>query len=173
MYNAVFIKTHLIRSMLDGTLSSSQLGLISNWNEEELVRNLTELLEQLEQATDVRGSISEGLQAKKQHKKKWFIDELEQYIAQKMYGELTLRMVAEHFSYSPNHLGVIFKELMGDKFSSYVIRKRLERARELLQNPYYKVYEIADQLGYKNLTYFSRQFKEFYGVTPSAYRRQS
>jgi two-component system, response regulator YesN len=66
----------------------------------------------------------------------------------------------------------LFKEHFAESFSDYIIRIRMEKAEQLLHNPKLKVYEIADQLGYKSLTYFSRQFREYYGTSPGDFRKQ-
>jgi len=70
-------------------------------------------------------------------------------------------------------LGRIFRDETGENFSDFVIRKRLEKAQELLGNPKLKIYEVADLVGYKQLTYFSRQFREAFGMTPGDFRRKS
>ncbi|MGV2786904.1 helix-turn-helix domain-containing protein, partial [Clostridium perfringens] len=85
---------------------------------------------------------------------------------------ITLRDMANRFSFSPNYLGVLFKEETGHNFSDYVIKLRMERARDLLKTTKLKIYEIASQTGYQYLPYFSRQFKEMYGMTPLEYRRK-
>ena len=58
-------------------------------------------------------------------------------------------------------------------FSDYVIRVRMNRAIELLKDPKLRIYEVAGQVGYKNLAYFTKQFREAFGMTPGDYRRQS
>ena len=49
-------------------------------------------------------------------------------------------------------------------------KARIERAKELLTGPA-KVYEIAEQLGYKDVDYFHKKFKKYVGVSPNEYRR--
>jgi two-component system response regulator YesN len=43
---------------------------------------------------------------------------------------------------------------------------------ELLKDPTKKIYEIADQMGYKNIIYFNRKFKQAMGMTPGEYRKK-
>jgi len=117
--------------------------------------------------------ISEMLQLKKMKKNNKLIDSICAYVENHVDGNLTLRDVGNYFSFSPNYLGVLFKEGTGVNFSDYVIDRRMERARKLLQEPNTKIFEIADRLGYRSLTYFSRQFKDKYGMTPGEYRKKS
>ncbi|MBT2289763.1 response regulator [Paenibacillus albidus] len=115
--------------------------------------------------------LSEHLQRKRQGKKRKLVEEIEVYIEEHLEHNVMLRDAANHFSFSPNHLGQIFYEETGVYFSDYVSLRRLERVKELLGDPKLKVYEAAHRVGYKNLSHFSKQFKEYYGVSPGDYRR--
>lgn len=117
--------------------------------------------------------ISERLFIKKQSKTRRLIEPIEKYIQEHMAEELTLREIANKFSYSANHMGYLFKDQTGESFNEYLVRIRMERARELLHDPQYKIYEVADLVGYKSLAYFSRLFREQYGISPGDYRKQS
>ncbi|MEW9702165.1 helix-turn-helix domain-containing protein [Paenibacillus sp. SI8] len=116
--------------------------------------------------------ISEMIYFNRQVKNNRFFDDMLKYIESRLSTDITLRDVANYYSYSPNHLGFLFKEHFNESFSDYVIRIRMEKAEQLLHNPRLKIYEIADQLGYKSLTYFSRQFREYFGSSPGDYRKQ-
>lgn len=115
--------------------------------------------------------LSERLQRKRQGKKYKLIEEIKAYIEVELENNVMLRDAAIHFSFSPNHLGQIFYDETGIYFSDYVSIRRLERVKLLLGDPKLKVYEAAHQVGYKNLSHFSKQFKDYYGVSPGDYRR--
>jgi len=117
--------------------------------------------------------ISEVLHRKNMKKNRKIAVEIIHFIEDKINQDFTLRDVANHLSFSPNYLGRIFRDETGENFSDFVIRKRLEKAQELLGNPKLKIYEVADLVGYKQLTYFSRQFREAFGMTPGDFRRKS
>lgn len=117
--------------------------------------------------------ISERLFIKKQSKTRRLVEPIEQYIHDHMAEELTLREIANKFSYSANHMGYLFKDQTGESFNEYLVRIRMERARALLRDPKHKIYEVADRVGYKSLAYFSRLFREHYGISPGDYRKQS
>lgn len=116
--------------------------------------------------------ISEMLHVKKQKKNGKLLESVCAYVEEHLGQNIALRDVSNLFSFSPNHLGVLFKQGTGINFSDYVVERRMEKACRLLQNPRYKIFEVAGQVGYKNLTYFSRQFKDKYGMTPGDYRKQ-
>jgi YesN/AraC family two-component response regulator len=100
------------------------------------------------------------------------VAEMIRYLNGRLGDNLTLRDVADAFGFSPNYLGTLFKEDTGVNFSDYLIASRLDRARELLDDPRLKIYEIAEKVGHKNLPYFSKQFKERFGMTPGEFRKQ-
>ncbi|WP_249435640.1 helix-turn-helix domain-containing protein [Paenibacillus sp. Marseille-Q4541] len=109
----------------------------------------------------------------KQKKHAKVIGQVIQYMEEHLHLNVTLREVADELSFSPNYLGAIFKEETGKSYNEYIIALRMEKARTLLQDPKIKVYEVADRVGYRYMPYFSRQFKETYGMTPIEYRRKA
>lgn len=109
----------------------------------------------------------------KQKKHAKVIGQVIHYIEEHLHQNVTLREVADELCFSPNYLGAIFKEETGKSYNEYIITLRMEKARDLLQDPKIKVYEVADRVGYRYMPYFSRQFKETYGMTPIEYRRKA
>lgn len=116
--------------------------------------------------------IAEKLYIKKQRPNYKLIMEVIDYLEENISERLTLQEVSDHFSFSPNYLGFIFKEEMGENFSSFLINKRIDKACELLRNTRMKVYEVANAVGYNNLSHFSRQFKENVGISSKDYRNE-
>ncbi|WP_454192798.1 helix-turn-helix transcriptional regulator [Paenibacillus sp. Marseille-Q7038] len=109
----------------------------------------------------------------KQKKHAKVIGQVIHYIEEHLHLNVTLREVADELCFSPNYLGAIFKEETGKSYNEYIIALRMEKARDLLRDPKIKVYEVADRVGYRYMPYFSRQFKETYGMTPIEYRRKA
>lgn len=116
--------------------------------------------------------ISEQLNAKNNNQSSRFIRNVRSVIKQKMHENITLKDIAQVFSFSPSYLGFLIKEKSGCTFNELLVNMRMERACELLKEPGLKIYEIADQVGYRYLPYFSRQFKDRFGVTPLEYRKK-
>lgn len=87
------------------------------------------------------------------------------------YGEkLSLDEVAAKVYINPSYLSRIFTEVEGTGFNKYLQRVRIDQAKELLKNPRYKVYEVADLVGYPNFHHFLKLFKKLEQTTPSKYR---
>jgi two-component system response regulator YesN len=86
---------------------------------------------------------------------------------------LTLYWIAKEVLFmNENYLGKLFYKETGEKFSQYVMRVRMEKAKELIASSNnYKVYEITKMLGFaENTQYFSQVFKKATGYTPSEYK---
>ncbi len=117
--------------------------------------------------------LSELLYAKKQRQKRKRIEAVLQYVEENLEKKLTLKEVAASFDFTPNYLGLLFKEEAGVLFSDYLIERKTARVCELLRDPALKIYEIADRMGYKNIIYFNRQFKQATGMSPGEYRKKN
>ncbi|MFS0725125.1 response regulator transcription factor [Paenibacillus sp. 1P07SE] len=83
---------------------------------------------------------------------------------------LSLRNVAEHVFLSPNYVGELFRTELGVSFTDQLIQIRVNKAKELLQLPQLKLYEVAQRVGYHNVGYFTNLFKRITGYTPKQYR---
>ncbi|MBT5901896.1 MAG: helix-turn-helix transcriptional regulator [Opitutaceae bacterium] len=66
----------------------------------------------------------------------------------------------------------LFRDVMGERPQSYILRNRMARAQHLLRETHLSVGEISHVLGFRDSFYFSRQFRTFYGAPPSIYRRR-
>lgn len=64
-----------------------------------------------------------------------------------------------------------FKESAGIPLHAYVLQARMARARSLLLETDLPLHSVAERLGYSNVYFFSRQFKERFGVPPGAFRQ--
>jgi two-component system response regulator YesN len=78
--------------------------------------------------------------------------------------------IAEELGVSSNYLSTIFRKETQYSISEYLNGVRLKHAKKLLRDTNLKVYEIAEQVGFCDVYYFSNVFKKYTGVTPSDYR---
>ena len=85
---------------------------------------------------------------------------------------MSLEYVAERIKKSPSYVSKIFKTEMGCGFSDYLTQKRMSKAIGLLTNPEMKVYEIAEQCGYANVSSFIKVFRKNYEKSPNEYRNE-
>ncbi|CAG7628305.1 helix-turn-helix domain-containing protein [Paenibacillus allorhizosphaerae] len=92
------------------------------------------------------------------------------FIQSNLHRSLTLEELADHIHMTPNYLCRLFKREMGVTPHRYLQTLRMEKAEKLLLYTDDPVYLIAEQLGFEDVSYFSRVFRTEKGLTPTAYR---
>ena len=85
--------------------------------------------------------------------------------------DLSLRKIADIFSYTEKYLSHLFKKNQGENFNAYLTRHRLAHAVECMDKGMVGLGEIASAAGYYDPLYFSKVFKKTYGMTPRLYIR--
>lgn len=89
-----------------------------------------------------------------------------------MDPNLSLNSICSYLSISTSYFSTIFKEVTGETFMEVLIRTRMDKARELLENTTLKNYEIAEKVGFSDPHYFGISFKKITGKTPTEYARE-
>lgn len=93
-------------------------------------------------------------------------------IARDYSKAISIEYVAEELQISPSHLMHLFKQETGKTFNIYLTEYRMNIAIEMIKSKKYKIYEIADKLGYKSSKHFSRLFKTVTGHSPRDYTQE-
>lgn len=94
------------------------------------------------------------------------------YIEKNLWRQLTLDELAEAANFSRYHFNRLFHALVGETPFQFINRVRLEKAASLLiLKPGDSVSAIACQCGFSDLSIFSRNFKTYFGASPSFYRK--
>lgn len=89
-----------------------------------------------------------------------------------MNPDLSLNDICSYLNISTSYFSTIFKEMTGETFTEVLIRTRMEKAKELLENTTMKNYEIAEKVGFSDPHYFGISFKKITGITPTEYARE-
>ncbi|MBI4195766.1 MAG: AraC family transcriptional regulator [Betaproteobacteria bacterium] len=92
------------------------------------------------------------------------------YLRENLAGRITLGDAARAANVSPNYLTNLLKRETGKTFTEIVTSRRMEKARELLAYTTLRVSEIAQSAGFKDEAYFTRRFRQYFRVSPLAYR---
>ena len=89
-----------------------------------------------------------------------------------MDPDLSLNSICSYLNISTSYFSTIFKDETGETFTEVLIRTRMEKAKELLENTTLKNYEIAEKVGFSDPHYFGISFKKMTGCTPTEYARE-
>lgn len=97
---------------------------------------------------------------------------VKRFIETRLAEPIRLEDLAAQAMISASRLSAQFKRYFHTSPIDYVLRMRLRRASYLLLDQNRTVSQVATEVGFSDAFYFSRQFKNHYGVSPIAYRRQ-
>jgi AraC-like DNA-binding protein len=91
------------------------------------------------------------------------------YIEEHFAEKMTVPALARKALLSPKYFGTQFKQATGLSISQYILQVRIERAKTLLQRHTMSIQQIAQQVGFEDVYYFSKAFKSMEGLSPSRY----
>ena len=93
-----------------------------------------------------------------------------EYLQENYEEKLTLEEITQHVGFSKYYGGRLFKQYMGMTIIEYLIKIRLDRAKELLTQREYSIKQISYMVGYQDPNYFTWSFKKATGISPVKYR---
>lgn len=95
------------------------------------------------------------------------------YIEENLQDEsLTIASVAAQIYLNPVYFGRVFKNTKRMSFKQYVLKRRIELAKELILEGKYSISSIGENVGMPNPSYFSKLFKQYTGCLPSEYKKE-
>jgi two-component system response regulator YesN len=94
-----------------------------------------------------------------------------EFIRQNYDKDISLSDAADLVGITPEYLSKLFSKEMGINFSTFLGEFRVSIAKKLLAAGNYKIYEVAEMVGYKDTKYFNKVFRSIMGVSPSDYRK--
>ncbi len=127
---------------------------------DELVDTFKKLNAEL-QATNVHKTENTG-----EHK---VVTTVRQYI-QRNLATASLEEAAEQVFMTPQYLSKFIKDKTGHNYSELLLARRMEKAKELLEDLRYKIYQVSEMVGYTNSKNFTRAFHKYYGKPPRDWR---
>lgn len=95
------------------------------------------------------------------------------WINEHLGHKITIKDLSDLVYMNPTYFCEYFKKETGKTILDYITDVRLERAKDLLQNPELKITEISQLLGYQDTKYFSRLFKRKWGCLPSEFKKNN
>jgi AraC family transcriptional regulator len=94
-----------------------------------------------------------------------------EYLEARLAEDMSLAELSAVAGLSPNHFCTAFRITMGEPPHRWLLRRRIERARDLLADPRLTITDVALSVGFGSSAHFATAFRKLVGATPSAYRR--
>ena len=144
--------------------------LLKPFHDGDLENAIMQLQNRLKSGSDSPETINTP---RKGDKSKYVLEAMA-YIS-KHYNEpdISVGTVAQSLNISEGYLSHTFKKETDYTLLNYLTRYRIHKAMELLKDCRVKVYEVAEQVGYRDIAYFSATFKKYTGLSPSEYQLTS
>ena len=137
---------------------------------ERKVCHIQQLKKSLEQDADVMFEISQEVIPSDVNKAVRIAAE---FVLRHYKEPIGLTEAAEEAGVNSAYLSYLFQKEMKVGFSNFLLNRRMECAREMLEKTNLKVREVAEQSGFNDYHYFSKAFKKIHSVSPAEYRRRT
>ena len=152
--------------------SALQLGaddyLLKPFRDQELIAAIDKVRQKERELTAL--TPQDTLPLVKGDKSKYVLQALEYIAGHYSDQDISITMIASHLGVSEGHLSHVFKKETSYTIISYLTQYRVHTAMKLLQDCRYKVYEVAEMVGYRDVAYFGSTFKKLAGMSPSEYQ---
>ena len=102
---------------------------------------------------------------------KMVVERVKSYIEENFMEDLSIEELSDFACVSKNYFSHMFKNETGVNYKTYLTNIRLEKAMQLLMESDYRLYEICEKVGYRNVRTFVDAFKKKYSMTPTSYRK--
>jgi AraC-like DNA-binding protein len=109
------------------------------------------------------------------YNKKYAVKKIINYLNENYENKISLDQIAHNMYLSPVYISKIFKEETGESPINYLIKIRLEKAKDILLNNLEgdSIKSIANRVGYEDVYHFSKLFKKYYGISPLYYKKKA
>ncbi len=97
------------------------------------------------------------------------LNEILLYINENIYTSFNVEELCQHFAISRSSLQSLFRNNLGIAPKEYISNLKLEKSKLLIKDSKYTISDIASMLGFSSIHYFSRKFKQEYGINPTDY----
>jgi AraC-like DNA-binding protein/ligand-binding sensor protein len=105
------------------------------------------------------------------YKKTSFLTQcIKDYVEEYYATGISVEQLARLYFVNSNYLRNLFKKQTGMNFTDYFNKIRIEKASEMIKNSEKRIIDISMEVGFNNVTYFNRLFKQYKGLSPNKYR---
>ena len=140
------------------------------WNCQQSIWELNSQSKVLENLLQLAQLIIEKVHLARFSNGKLIVDSVRNYLDQHYASEISLTLLSELFHINSAHLSETFKNYVGQNFSDYLVKLRMDKAQQFLRDKQLKIIDVANLVGFSNSGYFSTVFKKHVGQTPVEFR---
>lgn len=157
MQNILIERNHDIKDVL-GILPWEKLG------------NFDTILNPKQWLKNLLIAVCEYIKSNEQSKYHKIINDIKDYINIHYKDISNIEQITSNLYISVSYAKFIFKKYAGESIFDYLTKARIDIAKQLLCDPYVKVYEVCERVGYKSKNHFTKIFKKYVGISPYDYQ---
>lgn len=116
--------------------------------------------------------IIDSIENRRNNKNERIIAMCKAYLAEHYMEDLSLELVAKRFFFSPAYFSSFFRSHTSMTFTEYLLKLRMDKAKQMLEGGNRKISEIALSVGFRDAGYFTRIFKRETGLSPEEFRKK-
>ncbi|MFA9463480.1 MAG: response regulator [Velocimicrobium sp.] len=131
----------------------------------------SDILKKLNEVADDCFGIESADTAWSEDGKNGLVEQAKEFMEEHYFENLSLQLVADKIGITSGYLSTLFRQNIGTGFVDYLNEIRINHACAYLKQNYFKTYEIAFKVGFKDEKYFSKVFKKIIGKSPSEYKK--
>ena len=159
-FKALFIKI--------GEMFKIEESILLEWERDSLIKNDQPFMVPA-RVKMIFGSIVKYLITTQHTGGKDIVRKVMMYIDSNYSEQMSLETISSQFYINPTYFSQLFKKTIGENFSTYLIMKRIEKAKMLLATMSFKIYQVSKMVGYNDDKHFGKIFKKYTGQSPSEY----
>ena len=126
-----------------------------------------------ERGPDAEGIlVAQPLDFDREPQARQMVEKVKRLARERFHQNINLRLIAAEVYLNPTYLGQLFMTQEGVSFQQYLLSLRMENAKELLLGTGKKIYEIALEVGYREIDWFYKKFRDYEGMSPGEYREK-
>ena len=125
-----------------------------------------------EEACEITRMFIDQIPGNEEENVHYIISNAKHYIDEHLAEDISVSSIATNLYITPNYFSRLLKRITGEGCNEYIVRKRIEKARSLLETTSIKTGKIAMMVGYRDTNYFSLAFKKHTGKSPTKYREE-
>ncbi|MFT8320705.1 MAG: response regulator [Bacillus sp. (in: firmicutes)] len=143
------------------------------WNCQQSIWELNSQTTVMENLIQLGNTIMDQVHKAKTSVGVTIVERVRLYIENHYAEEITLTTLSDQFHINSAYLSELFKLHIGQNFSDYLLRLRMTKAIDFLQDKELKIIDVAQLVGFSNSGYFSTVFKKYFGQTPADFRKRA
>lgn len=171
---SVYIYSGLISVLLSNVVNSGrsvETVFGKDFRPYEEMKRLDNSMEREEKLIEYYLKSIEFEKENKESKSHQIVEKIKEYIViHYMEPELCIGDISKELLVNQTYLRSMFKAETGTTITEYIIKFRMQLARKMLKETDDKLVVIAENTGFSDVSYFSKSFKKFYGMSPKECR---